>query len=535
MATVKSLRCGLGLLIVLGLACPAVAGSGVFGQAGGGPWTTSTWVGGVPNGVGDVALFGPLYPTLTQTITLDDSITLGELRMSSSINNTFGLTITDPASANGITFANVDGPAAVWHSSAAQTLSIGAAGPPVQTPPVRLRGNLVVSLYNQNTYGSTILAIYGPITGADRNIELTGDASGNTALLLFGNNENWSGSLLVTRGNVMAKDRGLGTTAVTVRNASDGNNAGGRLTLNNAAVAGGVTWNNDIFLDSATGIRCNGALAGVGGTTSTVTGNVDLGGFGSYIAGDGNLTLAGIISGGPGNTGGLTKVTSDTLRITGNANTYIGRTLIGSHGSGGQLAYRDAGTDGATEYFSVYSGGTLSVDNSGGGNIVDDGGVTNNGRINHPVVLAGGSLVLTGAAAGSTEIIPFLQVIAGANTVTNTASGAGQCVLVLGNVPGRYMRNAGATVNFTGSLGADNQQIRISGQALDLIGAYATVGNDWADYWPVGVRAFDLYTSAPTDALYDDAPARADLNASGAVTYTNNVARNFNTDRKSVV
>lgn len=171
---------------------------------------------------------------------------------------------------------------------------------------------------------------------------------------------------------------------------------------------------------------------------------------------------------------GLAKYGKGTLRLTAAGNAWTGDTLVHSAGT---LALAGNATDGSTSAINVYVGGTLDLDNVSGANLAD--------RVDAPLTLAGGTLRLLGANAGSTESLTSLTLAPGAATVTVTrgSSPTGVTALTLNALTPQ----AGGTVNFTsgaGTLGAtgNSSRLLITGQADGFIGGFATVGNDFAGY-----------------------------------------------------
>ncbi len=242
---------------------------------------------------------------------------------------------------------------------------------------------------------------------------------------------------------------------------------------------------------------------------------LDLGGFaGAFgsIAGEGNIiqgigvltfggdnsnsSFSGVISG----SGAITKSGSGTTSLTGSNSTSGSLTLANGtttlSGSGGGLV--------SVTSITLRSGSTLNLDNSG---------VENSNRVNNTaaITLNGGTLRLISDGDGTLESVGLLTVAAGNSTVQVTHNGttANNTRLTfsgLGSIA------SGATVNFSGLggvLGGDiiGPQIFITGQSIGLLGSWATVGADAAEYSAFGVRAYSDYYTGVLGVNYNSTAA----------------------------
>lgn len=229
----------------------------------------------------------------------------------------------------------------------------------------------------------------------------------------------------------------------------------------------------DINLNNSAGFNWSGALIGRNNSGSTITGDVDLGGTGSYIGGGFRpLTLAGNITG-----GFLHVVGDEKLSLTGTL-AHTGDTIIGLNGVGHMLVVN--GTD-------ISSSPTIHVNR------------------NAAVRVNPGAL----AASGDVEIDGGWLLFSDSGTVNHVDLVAGHASVAV--VPGESATLASltradhATATFfasndrtLGGVGGDDPRLFISGQSNGFIGGWAVVGNsttysiDFADYDTVeGVRALD--------------------------------------------
>ena len=249
-----------------------------------------------------------------------------------------------------------------------------------------------------------------------------------------------------------------------------------------------------------------GSLAGAGSVTP---------GSGTLTTGGNNSTTAfsGVING----TGGLTKTGSGTFTLSG-TNTFSGSFII----TNGALTL--SGTSGRTASASgvtIGTGATLTLDNSAG---------QNTDRIGNSaaITLNGGTLRFISASNGSTETVGALNASGGASSIAITHNGAvtdstSLTFSSLGTIA------TGATVNFSasgGTLGANSTgpHIYITGKANGLLGGWATVGSDFAEYFTDGVRAYSSYYTGSLGININDAtkiPQLSSSSPSGAYTLTN--------------
>lgn len=135
-------------------------------------------------------------------------------------------------------------------------------------------------------------------------------------------------------------------------------------------------------------------------------------------------------------------------------------------------------------------GGTLELDNSA---------ALNTDRVAGAVTARGGGLTLKGNAAATSETIASLTLDRGRTTLTNTP-GAGGSILTLASLTRAI---GGGVLTFAGTLNTAISQIQVP-TALDaggMLGAWATVGTEFAAKGANGVLAFNSYNTADLDTL----------------------------------
>jgi fibronectin-binding autotransporter adhesin len=289
----------------------------------------------------------------------------------------------------------------------------------------------------------------------------------------------------------------LGTNAAATTLQAGGTNrtlalAGTGITVNSGA--GAVT------IGSATGGQQVAVTLGAdqswtnnSANALTVVNNVANGAFLLNLAGTGNSTLSGVVSG----TGGLTKSGAGTSTLSG-ANTYTGATVV----DGGTVILSGAaGAIASSSSVSINNGGTFRLVSTGVGDRVGNtAGITMNGGtfdFNHP----------TANNVNYTETVGALSINSAASTVnTSSANTGGQESSIL--TFASLARTAGATVNFTGALssvGDDTNNLRFTTAPTlvsGIIGGYATVGGSgWATYGGTfaTVEALATYVTTATN------------------------------------
>jgi autotransporter-associated beta strand protein len=245
-------------------------------------------------------------------------------------------------------------------------------------------------------------------------------------------------------------------------------------------------------------------------------------GAGSINVGAGTLTAGGdnattIFSGPISGTGNLIKAGSGLL------------TLTGSNSIGGIVTLAD-GSLTLTGASGSLSGASGVVIDSGATLTLDNTGTDNEDRINDSaaVTLEGGTFVLLSGSEGTTETVGALNATGGASNVEVVQNGpAGSSSALIFSSLGTI--GAGATVNFSGlggtlGVGTSGPHIYILGMPDGLIGGWATVGSDFAQYYADGVSAFSDYYLGSDGINVNDATKIVELSRSSpetAYTLTN--------------
>ncbi|MEO7933581.1 MAG: autotransporter-associated beta strand repeat-containing protein [Chthoniobacterales bacterium] len=371
------------------------------------------------------------------------------------------------------------GAANAFSASSAVTVSTGA------TLALQNFNNTIASLAGAGsvTLGSATLTTGGNNTSTT----FTGVLSGSggltktgTGVLALGATNTYSGTTTINGG----------TLRFAVNNAINANSA--------------VTLASGSVLDLANFTGSFGSIAGAGNITQG-SGALSFGGDNS------STTFSGALSG----TGGITKDGTGTTTLTG-ASTTTGGTIL----SNGKIVLSGATGVLATTSITIRTGATLELNNT----VAENG---NRLADNAAITLNGGSLRLLSDSNGTLESAGLLTIASGAsalevvhngNLLTNTRL----TFTSLGSIA------SGANVNFTGTGGtlgdAFGPQIYITGQANGLLGSWATVGADPAEYSTFGIRAYGDYYEGIIGLNYNSTAKIVRLSAStlsAAFTLTN--------------
>jgi|GEM_PF-809420 len=271
----------------------------------------------------------------------------------------------------------------------------------------------------------------------------------------------------------------------------------GALTLSGAnTYTGGTTINaGTIRLGIVNSLAATSAVSLIGGSVFDLNGfNQTVGslsGTGGVVLGAGTLTTGGnnsptTFSGTISGAGGLVKNGAGVFMLSG-ASTFSGAVTI----NGGGLALSGAGGRAAgASGFTVGTGATLTLDNSGGENTDRIGN-------NAAITLDGGAFVFISGTNGSTETVGALNASGGASSISIVQNGASTTSTSL-TFSSLGTISAGATVDFSASggilgSGTAGPHIYIVGQSNGLMGGWATVGSNFAEYQTDGVQAFSTY------------------------------------------
>ncbi len=299
--------------------------------------------------------------------------------------------------------------------------------------------------------------------------------TGTLTLLLGGANTTYGGSIagsggLVINGNGSLSLAGTSTYTGPTLVTSTGTLAW--LTPGAAAPSSDVTVTGSASLN----VEANETIGSLAGMGSIYIGQ------GTLTAGGDNAStnLCGTLSG-PGN---FVKAGAGLMTLTGN-NPLTGSVTLAS----GSMTL--SGSNGAL------SGASALVIDTGATLTLDDTVNPVSGRVNDAasVTLAGGSLILLSNSEGSTETLGALNATGGASNIeVNTRAGAPASLIFtsLGNI------GAGATIDFSGiggtlGVGTSGPQIYILGMPDGQMPGWATVGDNFAQYYADGVSAFSNY------------------------------------------
>ena len=288
---------------------------------------------------------------------------------------------------------------------------------------------------------------------------LSGAFSGSSSLIVGGaGNTAISGSIGIGTG-ALTKD-GAGTLTLSAANTYTGAttvNAGIlRYGISNAISSGdvavsGATFDLNGYSDTIGALTMTaGAVTTAAGTltlggnvtanastnSATISGNLALGASRTFTIADGaateDMNISAVISGA---SYGITKAGAGALVLSG-ANTYSGATTVNA----GTLSLKDSGTC-LNSAFTVNSGATLTLDNSGANNASRLANAT-------ALTLNGGSFNFIGSpSAAASETAGALTLNSGANTVTITPAAGGSTTMTFASLS----RSAGATVLFRGT------------------------------------------------------------------------------------
>ena len=296
-------------------------------------------------------------------------------------------------------------------------------------------GGLILNTAGYNATISNSLADASGATGI-----LT--KQGNGTLTLNASNT-YSGATSITAGRIqLTNGSGLGSTAAGTTVAS-----GAQLLLNN------VTVGNEALTISGTGLASGSSTAGAVRSlgNNTYQGKVTLAANATIFSGSGTSLTLDVASGdavdlsnstltidGAGTnrindaivgTGGITKVGSGTLTLSGN-NNYSGATVIGL----GTLQLGDGGTSGSLSSSSaITNNGTLAINRS------DEMTISNN-------ISGTGSFTKSGAGK---------LILSGTNTYTGLTTVSAGTLAVNGSVAGAMSVVSGATLQGSGTIGGN--------------------------------------------------------------------------------
>ncbi|BCU76601.1 autotransporter-associated beta strand repeat-containing protein [Luteolibacter sp. LG18] len=411
-------------------ATPATAVAGSWNVDAAGTWgTTSSWTGGVPNGVGDIANLTNNI-TVARSISLAGNRTLGALNIGDSATSYLGFTVNAGTPGTSQLIFDQTG-------TADATITVpnagGVATNNISPGSVLLKDNLVVTTAFPNS-GTTQLSISSPVTDGSGTFGITKEGPG--ILVLQGSNS-YKGGLAINGGRVNANSyvMAFGAGPVTVA-------SGGQAYLNSTGVCNSFTIAGTGYTNSADTAAQTGAIRLE--NNRGVMGHVTVAAAGARLGV--NTTAAGFIGGNLLGTGNLEinspATTTGTVSLLGSAAGYTG-TLSLARGNfnfpgalGGSMSVATAA--GATT--------TLGAGTSVAGNLtLDSTNAAITYRNAHGTLAIGGALNLT----GSTVVSPSMFPAPGTGTLTlmtyASQSGAGTLSFNPANYRGTPSLTVGAT------------------------------------------------------------------------------------------
>ncbi|WP_038159950.1 autotransporter-associated beta strand repeat-containing protein [Verrucomicrobium sp. BvORR106] len=367
-------------------------------------------------------------------------------------------------------------------------------------------GAISLASTSQVTSRDGVLTLSGIISGAG-GLVVTGEGPGSVVVLQGSGSNTYTGATNINSGILrLNKNQYVNAIAANTQvNIGDGQ--GGSQDILRLA-------QHDQIADAGTVLNFRG--------TGSQAGTLQLFGFNETVGSIRSINGEGIIENGNNgtstltvnnatndvfsgilrNNGGilaLTKINSGILTLTG-ASTYSGATTVRA----GVLELAGSGSLGSTGQIVITTGGTLRLTNSAASN--------SSNRINDgaAVSLTGARLEFThdGGAASYSETAGDLVLESGASTVATSRAADGQSSML------RFAslsRNNSATVDFSGAgLGLDDGRNQVVFDAppasLDhgLIGAWVTVGDEFAKYGSRGVTALtvDDYAIGTADSTW---------------------------------
>jgi autotransporter-associated beta strand protein len=228
-----------------------------------------------------------------------------------------------------------------------------------------------------------------------------------------------------------------------------------------------------------------------GGSSGGIVRPVDLGGSKTLTIYGGGATFAGSLQDNGGTTLGLEKSSGagpGTTQTLSGANTYSGATLI----SGGTLAFAGNGSALNTSAITIRQSAKLLLDNS-------DTPLATRINATASIISQGGTISLQGNDAGAAVFEKLgTLTFSGATGVSVDIAASGDSRLTFA---GLTRSNLG-TVHFAGG----NTHVAITGAANTngILGAYATMGDDWATVTSLSggytLAAFTAYATDITTA-----------------------------------
>ena len=376
-----------------------------------------------------------------------------------------------------------------------------------------LNGSRTFLVNDNSVLGDADLTIAGLISNGSAASGIT--KSGLGTLLLSGANT-FSGGTTLLNGTVLMDSSSTGSitsgplgTSTVLLGDTTGSNSAALL----FATTSGCSISNPITVRAgSSGTRTIGAMntSGVSTYSSAITLNASA--LLSAALG-GRVDFTGVLSG----VGGITKTGAGSVYFT-NTNTLSGALVVQSgvlnlSGANGKLS--------AVPSITINAGATLILDNTAGENFT---------RIpaGAPVTLNGGELKFLSSTNNSSQQAGTLNASGGTSTLTVVHNGTPvQSTSLTFSSLGTIA--PGASVNFAGTggtlgSGLFGPHIFITGQANGILGSWARVGSDFAEYSTDGIRAFSTYYTGGDGINVNDSSKAVlldSLSPSSAYTLTN--------------
>ena len=343
-----------------------------------------------------------------------------------------------------------------------------------------------------------------------------GSLSGAGSVILGAGNLTVGNANLTTFSGIISGSGGIAKTGTGTLTLSGANTFSGSTTVSQGTLQLGQ--NSALNSSTALSLTLTSSTFDLNNFSSTVgsiagAGNI-LAGTGTFTFGGDNSTtsLSGIISG----SGTITREGSGTTTLSG-VNTHSGNMIFNN----GRTILSGVSGSLAASSVTIRNGAILDLDSST---------TENSNRISNSatVTLSGGTVRLLSDSNGTLESVGSLVLGAGSSAIQVIHNGSSTNTTrltfsSLGSIA------SGASVNFFGSggvLGGDlyGPQIFITGQPLGLLGSWATVGADPAEYSTFGVRAYSDYYEGTLGVNYNNTAKVVRLSVNsvvGAYTLTN--------------
>jgi fibronectin-binding autotransporter adhesin len=379
--------------------------------------------------------------------------------------------------------------------------ALGAAGGSVTL------GGGTLSYFNAGPFTFTRPIVLTPAGGG---IQATGPNGIQSLINLNAGLVSGTGPLTLTSGGVLALSGTAGGTwstnvnGGTLQFTGDGNFGSGPITLN------GGTLQPTTSAAFTRALRVNSTSAiDVGSQSLFFTGPISTLGYTATA----------------GSPPGLAKAGTGTLFLTADS-PFVGPFTVAAgtvvlSGPNGRLANAIAST--ASTYNTVFAGATLELDNRS---------ANNNDRYNGPVVLGGGSFVLLGNSAGTSETVGTLSSTAAGSTVTIAPATGAAATLTVSNLSAPAGNTLVVRGTGLGGTGANSSQLlvtaaptQVNGILPGIVGDTSATGGGSFLATYSSLNGLVPATLTPAGGTIGSTPT-ANLLASGATTAAGTAAAN---------